>query len=154
MRKLTGWTAQELTMLRVLWPDAPLDEVIAAFPRHSPNAIRRRAQVLSVRRSVHNWSRKLKASPLYFMPLRQRRLDLGMTVPDLAAILGCHPQMIWKYESGNAHPLFGTFLKWLDALRLEISYRPKSSADTRLATALPSAEIARPSRGSLMAGRA
>ena len=62
------------------------------------------------------------------MTIKQRRMALGLSVKQLAAVLGCHPTHVRNMETDPAKvsyraPSFGT-LAWLDL----IEFIPKDMA--------------------------
>ena len=61
--------------------------------------------------------------------LRERRLQLRMTQRELANRLGCTYTMLWRWESGRAHPSLLNRHKVLEWLSEEV---PKSDLRTRL----------------------
>lgn len=53
--------------------------------------------------------------------IRNIRKQKGMTLQQMADIIGCSPQLISQYESGKRHPKLETKKKIADALKCEVS---------------------------------
>lgn len=52
---------------------------------------------------------------------KSRRKDLGLSVPQLAALCGVSSMAVYKYESGELRPSFLTFIKLAHHLRISVA---------------------------------
>lgn len=58
--------------------------------------------------------------------LRQARQDQGINVTDLADIIGCNRQTLWRWEGGSTSPELPNLLAWATALGVPLGLKEDS----------------------------
>ena len=115
------WSERELRALSRMWPTQPKSMIYSVLKNRTPTAIERKAADLGVGRSRRIYQKRAPETiDAIFRSLRAIRESRKMTRPELAEILGCHPQTIAFIENGETRPSWLMFRAWLDALECDL----------------------------------
>lgn len=57
--------------------------------------------------------------------LREKRIDEGLTQAELAESMGYEQTTVHVWERGKARPSWLSLLDWCDALKFELTVRPR-----------------------------
>jgi urease accessory protein UreF len=140
------WTTDEIIILRRVYPSVPDDELKATFPRHSFEAIQRKASELKIMRprlEARNHGRFVHPiiAQLYEERKRQR-----LNRVQLAEKIGYTHGSILGWELGQTKPDFVMVCDWAQGLDFEIIARKRESPEAIV--------IAYPEKHRLMGSRA
>lgn len=124
MRNYSNWTKFQLETLARLWPIAPREELLAAFPTRRYETIGKKAASLGLRRSRE--IRSVKSDIPIIRALVELRQQRRIQRKELAAHLGQHVVHVAKWERGELKPKLANLLNWCDALGVELTIQPRS----------------------------
>jgi|ERR1043166_3808654 DNA-binding XRE family transcriptional regulator len=118
-----NWTNSEERLLKEIYPTGIWEDIQTALPRHTKKAIVARASKLRLK--------KIRAEPpsiALMKALTQRRIDLGMSQMEAAAIAGLWHSQLSRFECGASKPSVKSLLRLCEVLGVELCIRPLEPA--------------------------
>lgn len=120
------WHHREIETLQRMWPLQPFNDIQAALPGRSRNAINNMAAHRKIGRFPEARRENGGACPrlpLVIVELRRARERQNMTLEELAKRIGVERVSLQKWESLWHRPRFQMLLDWAEALGYEIALR-------------------------------
>lgn len=140
------WTADEIIVLRRTYPATPDNQLKAAFPRHSFQAIQRKACELKIMRSRLEARNHGRFVHPIIAQLYEERKKQHLNRVQLAKKIGYTHGSILGWELGQTKPDFAMVCDWAQGLGIEITARKRENIEAIV--------IPYPEKRQLMGGRA
>lgn len=127
--KVSFWTRADDAKLRLLYPKAPWEEVHAALPGRSRDAITMRAIKQGIPRIRVRQKAPKPGTHAVIATLIQTRIDGGISLADVCKTSGLSRTVLFQSESGRYKPLFDNLIAWAGSLGYELTLKKIGAPD-------------------------
>jgi DNA-binding XRE family transcriptional regulator len=134
---MSSWTGAQEHLLRKIYPNQTREQIEAALPTHSWEAIRIRARDRGIRRSPRI---EPVVHPL-IAQLYQKRMSFEWSQTKTAAKIGIERVTLNRMERGRVYPRFGVLEKWCRVLGFEMSLHIVSNETWKTGKTAPGEHI-------------
>ena len=113
------WSGADMGRLRRMWPNAPLEDVKAAFPGRTLAGIRTKAERLGVVRSLtaaHPIARGARTDDPLLLEIRTRMAERNFTATDMAEVAGIKRGSVASWFAEGAEPKLRNVRRAVEAL--------------------------------------